>query len=87
MRSYFSATAVTDRAGSRQSADLKTARQIGALPREVAALTEQEVRAVMCAHGAWEVDLRWGLRENSETEDREIERRREAALGACDPAP
>jgi hypothetical protein len=66
---------------------LKRARQIDALPREVEALREQEVRAVKCAHDAWAVDLQWGLRENSETEGREIERRREAALEACDPAP
>jgi hypothetical protein len=48
---------------------------------------EQTAGEVRCAHDGREVDLRWGLRENSEIEGREIVRRREAALGACDPAP
>lgn len=48
---------------------------------------EQAVREEVCVHDEWEVDLQWGLRENSETEGRETASRRGAALGACDPAP
>jgi hypothetical protein len=51
------------------------------------ALREQAVEEVRCAHDGWEVDLQWGLRENSEIEGRGIVNKREVALGACDPAP
>ena len=84
---YSSATVATGQAGSRQSKGLKTARRTGALLREVVAPREQTVREVRCAHDGWEVDLRWGRRENAEIEGREIVCRTEAALGACDPAP
>src|SRR5450756_93679 len=63
------------------------ARRTDAPLRAVEALWEQAVREARCAHDGWEVDLRWGLRENSEIEGRETVSRREAALGACDPAP
>jgi hypothetical protein len=78
---------VKDRADSRRSKDLKTARRTGALLREVVAPREQAVKEAMCAHDGWEVDLRWGRRENSEIEGRETVNRRVAVLGACDPAP
>jgi hypothetical protein len=66
---------------------LKTARRTGAPLRVVVAPWEQVVREARYAHDGWEVDLRWGLRENSEIEGRETVSRRVAALGACDPAP
>jgi hypothetical protein len=81
------ATVARDRVGSKRSKGLKTARQIGALLHEVVALRGQAVGVARCAHDGREVDLRWGRRESSEIEGREIVRRREAALGACDPAP
>ncbi len=82
-----SATVVRARVGSKRSKDLKTARRTGALLREVVALREQVVKEVRCAHDGWELDLQWGLRENSEVEGRGIVNKREVALGACDPAP
>jgi hypothetical protein len=78
---------VRGRVGSKRSKDLKTARRTGALLREVVALREQAVEEVRCAHDGWEVDLQWGLRENSEIEGRGIVNRREVAPGACDPVP
>jgi len=63
------------------------ARRTGALLPVAVARSEQVVREARCAHDGWEVDLRWGLRENSEIEGRGTVSRREAALGACDPAP
>lgn len=86
-RRQSSATVVRARVGSKRSKDLKTARRTGALLREVVALREQAVEEVRCAHDGWEVDLQWGLRENSEIEGRAIVNKREVALGACDPAP
>jgi hypothetical protein len=86
-RRQSSATVVRARVGSKRSKDLKTARQTGALLRGVVALTEQAVEEVRCAHDGWEVDLQWGLRENSEIESREIVNKREVAPEACDPAP
>jgi len=77
---------VRDQVDSRLSRDLRRARRTGALLREVEALWRQ-VREARCAHDGRAVDLRWGLRENSESEGREIVSRREVALGACDPAP
>jgi hypothetical protein len=63
------------------------ARRTGALLRAGVAPQEQTVREEVCVHDGWEVDLQWVLRENSEIEGREIVSRREAVLGACDPAP
>jgi hypothetical protein len=78
---------VRDQAGSRRSGGSRTARRTGALLRAVVALRERGVKEARCAHDERAVDLRWGLRENSEIEGREIVSRREVALGACDPAP
>lgn len=80
-------TGPRDQVGSTQSEDSETARQTGVLLVDTVALLEQGVRAVMYAHGERGVDLPSVQRGNSETEGREIVCRREALLGACDPAP
>jgi hypothetical protein len=78
---------VRDRAGSRRSKGSRRARRTGAPLRAVEAPRELAVKEARCVHDGWEVDLQWGQRENSEIEGRETVNRREAALGACDPAP